>query len=775
MAVIAPGTVALAAPGNDAGCLTVHVGPEVAPGRTASYFQLRVAAGGSGMAALLIANPQGYTCRVDLGASYGKTATNSGDTYPVVPVGTCARTSCWVRDFPAEVTLPAHSRARVPFKVVVPEEAAPGEYLAGVLVQPALPSPSTSPRHGEVGAVIRTSVGIGVAVVVPGPLKPLITVPSVTLVVDGVTPLLEIVEHNGGNTWEHPAGGAVIGRPGAHPAKFGVSSSTVLPGDSATLTLPVVGAPRGPSPTTVVLWYAHDTKKAVWQGVLSYPKSTAPAGTHGARPGGRHKLRDAGLGRVPGGGPRGGGPCSRRAALYRPGQATWGRRRRRSGSPPGPFVGMPRLRRGIAVGAVVLGYIASDPAMASASVSLVQKSPLATGSGTSVTATLPAGTTSGDLLVATIEDLNSGCSSDSFSAPAGWVQAAKACQQATGPLELWYDPDVPSGTTSVVFGTGSTGANTVAQLSEWRGLSTSSPLDRTGTYTSGSSSTALTVSTSGTLTATAELAISAFDVSSGIGSYTPGTGWTSLRNDSPGGFDSDYLLAPAEGSVLSESVYQQPEDVLGGRDRHVPAGVHRRAPHRRNFSQRHFWPGHAQRLQHEHFVGDSVHAGRRIRQWQWLGPKRHVHHAVERQQYAPHHRHDHHCRLGFGRVRQLQFAHQLDLLPRHAPRRRYAADSRGPVRRRREHGRRPDHSDAHGPGDAARRRPGGLLQLDLGIVDGERAVNAARRVTGRTGYEVPVMERSTAPAVPAVPSPIVTRTGIARPGSSTSTTSELKG
>jgi hypothetical protein len=280
--VTAPGEVAVAAPMSDAGCLTVHVGPDVGPGKTASYFQLRVAAGDSGAAALLVANPQGYTCRVDLDASYGKTATNSGDTYPVVPAGTCARTSCWLKDLPGEVTLPAHARVSVPFKIAVPVGVSPGEYLAGVLVRPALQPATASPGHAEVGAVIRTSVGIGVAVVVPGPLKPLITIPSVTLEVNGGAPLLEIVEHDGGNTWEHPAGGAVISATGVPPGRFGVSSSTVLPGGSATLTLPVAGAPRGARPTTVTLWYAHNTKKAIWAGVLSYPRSMAAPAGHGA-------------------------------------------------------------------------------------------------------------------------------------------------------------------------------------------------------------------------------------------------------------------------------------------------------------------------------------------------------------------------------------------------------------------------------------------------------------------------------------------------------------
>jgi len=227
----------------------------------------------------------------------------------------------------------------------------------------------------------------------------------------------------------------------------------------------------------------------------------------------------------------------------------------------------PGWRSRVAVAAVVLvvasGHAIRDAPPAAAAVALVQKGTEAFGAGTSITATFSSATTAGHLLVATTQDLNSGCASDNYTAPAGWVVATTVCRGSNGPLKLWYYPNAPAGITSVVFNTGSSGANSVAQLSEWSGIATSSPLDQTGTFSSGGSSTTLTVTTSGNIAATGELAITAFDASAGLSSFTPGGGWTSLRSDPGNGYDSDYEIGPPAGSTLSESVTSNPQTSWG--------------------------------------------------------------------------------------------------------------------------------------------------------------------------------------------------------------------
>ncbi len=220
----------------------------------------------------------------------------------------------------------------------------------------------------------------------------------------------------------------------------------------------------------------------------------------------------------------------------------------------------PRL---LAAGAAALVCASWSPALASGAITLVQKGPIATGSGTSVTATLSSRTTGGDLLVATIEDVNADCSTDTFSAPAGWTKAAQSCRGTAGPIALWYLPNASAGITSVVFQTGSSGASTIVQLSEWAGAATTSPLDTTGTKAGTTASTTLTVSTSAALASTGELAVTGFLTASALTSFTPGSGWTSLRSYPSGGLNSDYRINPASGAILSESVTSSPSTTWG--------------------------------------------------------------------------------------------------------------------------------------------------------------------------------------------------------------------
>jgi WxL domain surface cell wall-binding len=201
--------------------------------------------------------------------------------------------------------------------------------------------------------------------------------------------------------------------------------------------------------------------------------------------------------------------------------------------------------------------LTASPALAA--IEFVQKAPMASAGGSTVTATLANPTSAGTLLVAVVKDINSGCASDSYSGPAGWARAARVCRGSNGPLELWYRANTPSGVASVTFGTGSSGANSVMQVSEWSGVATSSPLDQTGSQYTSSTSTTLGVTTSGALASSGELAITGFDTSSGLSSFTPGSGWTGLRSDPGAGFDTDYRIGPSSGATLTESPSSSPQ------------------------------------------------------------------------------------------------------------------------------------------------------------------------------------------------------------------------
>ena len=198
----------------------------------------------------------------------------------------------------------------------------------------------------------------------------------------------------------------------------------------------------------------------------------------------------------------------------------------------------------------------------SAAITFVRKGNEITAAGSSITLTLSVASTAGDLLVATISDVNGNCTTDSITGPSGWVRAAHSCRGSAGPVEIWYRANAPS-TSSAVFSTASTGSNTRGQLSEFSGVATSSPLDQTGIANTTSASTSLAVTTSGSLAASGEVAVTAYNTTSGLSSFTAPSGWNSLTSDTSAGFDSDYRLSPASGSTLTETVTSSPSSSWG--------------------------------------------------------------------------------------------------------------------------------------------------------------------------------------------------------------------
>jgi hypothetical protein len=165
-----------------------------------------------------------------------------------------------------------------------------------------------------------------------------------------------------------------------------------------------------------------------------------------------------------------------------------------------------------------------------------------------VTPTLPAASQAGTLLVATFR---SGPSAAAFTAPANWVRANSRNQAGASRTEIWYYPDNPGGITSAAFGVPNA---SIAQMTEWRNVATTTPLDQTGRLAASSNVSSATVSTSATTTMADDLVITDFGPQvQSPQTYTRGAGWTSLVSDMPNGFASEYRLnLPA--AVASETV-----------------------------------------------------------------------------------------------------------------------------------------------------------------------------------------------------------------------------
>jgi hypothetical protein len=165
-----------------------------------------------------------------------------------------------------------------------------------------------------------------------------------------------------------------------------------------------------------------------------------------------------------------------------------------------------------------------------------------------VTATLPAASQAGTLLVATIR---SGASAAAFTAPANWARATTRNQAGASHTEIWYYANNPGGIASAAFGVPNA---SVAQMTEWRNVATTTPLDTSGTAAVTPNNTSATVSTAAATTVANDLVITDFGPAvQAPQTYTHGAGWTSLVSDMPNGFASEYRLnLPA--AVASETV-----------------------------------------------------------------------------------------------------------------------------------------------------------------------------------------------------------------------------
>jgi hypothetical protein len=159
--------------------------------------------------------------------------------------------------------------------------------------------------------------------------------------------------------------------------------------------------------------------------------------------------------------------------------------------------------------------------------------------GNVVTPTLPAVSTSGNLLVAIV---NAGASATQSTAPAGWVIANSINQPGCCRSEIWYYPNNPGGINSAAF-TMAAGNQGIAQMTEWKNISTVTPLDQTGVKAVAAATNSVTLSTAGATSVANELVITGVESNGAAGSaYTPAVGWTNLFTDNPHGDYSDYRV-----------------------------------------------------------------------------------------------------------------------------------------------------------------------------------------------------------------------------------------
>jgi hypothetical protein len=273
LAAVTPALPAMAVGVPGSGAFSITPAPS-SSGQAASYFSMTVAAGGVASGTAIISNEGQTTDTLDIGRSVGVTAAYGGSAY-AAPTQRCAGPGCWVTGLPGAITLPAGTEEHVQFTVHVPANAAPGQYLAGITVQPASKPRAVSlgSKGGtNLGAVIIRLATVGVAITV-GRLSALVTrlqIRTVSGTAIGTLPRLDILLDNTGQTFTHGTGKASCVVSGKS-RRFTVLADTVLPDQHALIPVNALGLPRGtPVACTVQLAYGHGLVDT-WTGLVTVP------------------------------------------------------------------------------------------------------------------------------------------------------------------------------------------------------------------------------------------------------------------------------------------------------------------------------------------------------------------------------------------------------------------------------------------------------------------------------------------------------------------------
>lgn len=172
----------LLVPAAPAGAGTV--GPwGVAPATTSTnqrarpFFDYSQPAGGTIRDSVSISNFGDYPLTYDLYPADGYNLANGafglrGASDPRVDVG------AWIRLSTRVVSVPPHKMSIVPFTIGVPLDATPGDHAGGIV---ALLRPVAAPAPGGNQVQTREGVGARIYLRVPGPLRPMLAVTSVSI------------------------------------------------------------------------------------------------------------------------------------------------------------------------------------------------------------------------------------------------------------------------------------------------------------------------------------------------------------------------------------------------------------------------------------------------------------------------------------------------------------------------------------------------------------------------------------------------------------------
>lgn len=149
----------------------------------------------------------------------------------------------WITLPYAQLTVAAHSATVVPFSILPPEQASPGDYLGGIVAED---TQGTASRSGSVPITVIQAVGVRIYGRISGPLNPRLGLSHTSLtVVDSagtefggsVDANVKFTVRNSGNTILSPATNVVLTTPFGTAVRRAFTINQLLPGNSLNYSL----------------------------------------------------------------------------------------------------------------------------------------------------------------------------------------------------------------------------------------------------------------------------------------------------------------------------------------------------------------------------------------------------------------------------------------------------------------------------------------------------------------------------------------------------------
>lgn len=248
------------------------VSASVAPGsltdERGSYFLIPRGPGTRVDQSLIVTNPYDHPLLVDIAAVDAMTGAQTGASYGT-PGSAARHTARWIAVRQRQLKLGARENRTVGFTVAIPNDAAPGQYLAGMSASVARDATSATPEAGNSEAAfairLRSQRVIAVQIDVPGGKAPELVVTKARPVARSDMINLALSIENRGNAFAHGTG--LVSAPATGFRKE-FKIDTFVSHTAIEMTIPWTrNAKVGRHEVRAQLAY-EDGRRANWSGVI---------------------------------------------------------------------------------------------------------------------------------------------------------------------------------------------------------------------------------------------------------------------------------------------------------------------------------------------------------------------------------------------------------------------------------------------------------------------------------------------------------------------------